>query len=138
MEWVENENTEFKQGFSEEIKKTVVAFANTKGGDILVGVDDDGSVIGIGHKDETLLQVSSSIRDGIKPDITLFVSYKFEEIEKKQVLHVHVDKGTGSPYYLAQKGLRPSGVYVRYGAASVPATESAIRQMIKETDGDRS
>lgn len=39
-------------------------------------------------------------------------------------------------YYLGSKGLRPSGVYVRNGTSSDPATETAIRRMIKETDGD--
>lgn len=36
-----------------------------------------------------------------------------------------------------QKGMRPEGVYVRQGYSSVPATDNAIRRMIKETDGDR-
>ena len=40
------------------------------------------------------------------------------------------------PYYLAAKGLRPEGVFVRQGASTVPATGSAILKMIKETDGD--
>jgi len=48
-----------------------------------------------------------------------------------------VQKGTESPYYLTAKGLRPEGVFVRQGASSVPATDSAIRKMIKETDGDK-
>ena len=47
-----------------------------------------------------------------------------------------VQRGTNRPYYLAKKGLRPEGVYVRQGHSSVPATDAAIRQMIKETDGD--
>lgn len=44
--------------------------------------------------------------------------------------------GTRRPYYLTDKGLRPSGVYVRQGASSAPASEDAIRQMIHLTDGD--
>lgn len=49
---------------------------------------------------------------------------------------VKVQRGTNRPYYLAKKDLRPEGVYVRQGYSSVPATDAAIRQMIKETDGD--
>ena len=37
---------------------------------------------------------------------------------------------------LQKKGLRPEGVYVRQGYSSVPATNTMIRRMIKETDGD--
>ncbi len=54
----------------------------------------------------------------------------------KCVIKIVVNKGTESPYYLAVKGLRPEGVFVRQGASSVPATESIIRKIIKETDGD--
>lgn len=46
-------------------------------------------------------------------------------------------RGTERPYYIAKKGLRPEGVYVRQGYSSVPATDTMIRYMIKETDGDR-
>jgi len=47
-----------------------------------------------------------------------------------------VQRGTERPCYLAGKGLRPEGVFIRQGTASIPATETAIRHMIKETDGD--
>ena len=40
------------------------------------------------------------------------------------------------PYYLAAKGLRPEGGFVRQGASTVPVTGSAILKMIEETDGD--
>lgn len=50
----------------------------------------------------------------------------------------HPGRSIVSPfsYYLAKKGLRPEGVYVRQGTSSVPATDAAIRWMIKDTDGD--
>lgn len=48
-----------------------------------------------------------------------------------------MQKGTSSPYYLAGKGIRPEGVYVRQGASTVPATKTAILRMIKETDGEK-
>jgi len=46
-------------------------------------------------------------------------------------------RGTACPYYIAGKGIRPEGVYIRQGASSVPATETTIRNMIKETDGEK-
>lgn len=58
------------------------------------------------------------------------------DCEGKAVVAVNIQRGTNRPYYLAKKGLRPEGVYVRQGYSSVPATDTAIRQMIKETDGD--
>lgn len=44
--------------------------------------------------------------------------------------------GVKRPYYLASKGPRPEGVYIRSGAASVPASDSAIIRMIRECEGD--
>ena len=53
------------------------------------------------------------------------------EMDGKDVVAVNVQKGTACPYYLASKGLRPEGVFVRQGASTVPATGSAILKMIK-------
>lgn len=128
--------TEFKREYTDEIKKTVVAFANTRGGEVLIGVEDDGTVIGASDVDGTMLKVTNAMRDSIKPDITMFLLCEKREMDGKDVVAVSVQKGTACPYYLAAKGLRPEGVFVRQGASTVPATGSAILKMIKETDGD--
>lgn len=49
---------------------------------------------------------------------------------------ITVQRGTAHPYYIASKGISPEGVYVHQGASTVPETESAILNMIKETNGD--
>ncbi len=77
-----------------------------------------------------------NMHDAIKPDLTMFLHYETLEEDGKKVVAVSIQRGTERPYYIAKKGLRPEGVYVRQGYSSVPATDSAIRQMIKETDGD--
>lgn len=81
-------------------------------------------------------QIINMVRDSIKPDITMFLHYEVKKIDKKQIIAVEAQRGTERPYYLAKKGLRPEGVFVRQGTSSVPATDAAIRRMIKETDGD--
>ena len=132
----ENTTVEFKQQIVEDMKKEVVAFANTEGGTIYIGISDNGNVIGLENLDEVSLQMSNMIRDAIKPDVSMFVSYNVEIIEGKDVLKIIVQRGTECPYYIAKKGLRPEGVFVRQGASSVPTSVSSIRRMIKETDGD--
>lgn len=77
-----------------------------------------------------------NMHDAIKLDLTMFLHYETLEEDGKKVVAVSIQRGTERPYYIAKKGLRPEGVYVRQGYSSVPATDSAIRQMIKETDGD--
>ena len=136
MELKENINVEFKKKFTTELKKEVVAFANTNEGTIYIGIDDFGNIIGIKNVDEVLNQVVLSIRNSIKPDITMYCNSKIERIENKDVIIIQVQRGALRPYYIAEKGLKPSGVYVRQGSSSVPASEESIRKMIKETDGD--
>lgn len=137
MSLQESETIEFKAIVVEDIKNEVVAFANSQGGTLFVGVLDDGEWIGVDDVDAAMLQISNMVRDAIKPDVTMFVRYEVLTQEDKQVIAVHVQRGINRPYYLAKKGLRPSGVYVRQGVSTVPASDTAIRAMIKETDGDR-
>jgi len=127
---------EFKREYTEDIKKTVIAFANTNGGEIWIGVADDGTVVGVAHPDATILQVTNTISDSIKPDITMHTLSEIRQLEGKNIVVIHVQRGTACPYYLTGKGIRPEGVYVRQGASTAPATESSILKMIKDTGGD--
>lgn len=121
----------------EDIKYAVVAFADTDGGKIYIGIHDNGSVQGIKNTDETMLRITNMIRESIRPDVTMFTECVVETIDGKAVVVLTVQRGTARPYYLAEKGIRPEGVYVRQSASSVPASEAAILNMIKETSGDR-
>lgn len=82
------------------------------------------------------MQISNMVRDAIKPDLTMFLHYETITADGKKIVVVDIQQGTERPYYIAKKELRPEGVYVRQGYTSVPATNTAIRRMIKETDGD--
>ena len=133
---LEDKNTEFKREYVEDIKKTLIAFANTDGGNLYIGIDDDGNAVEINNIDGVMLQVTNVIRDAIKPDLAMFCDITVETVQNKKVVKITVNRGTARPYYLAAKGIRPEGVYVRQGASSVPASESAILSMIRETAGD--
>ena len=133
----ENETVELKEAVVDDIKKEIIAFANCNGGKLYIGVQDDGIVVGLDDPDGTALQISNMVRDAIKPDITMFLHYETLEEDGKKIVVVDIQRGTDRPYYIAKKGMRPEGVYVRQGYSAVPATDAAIRQMIKETDGDR-
>lgn len=132
----ESQTIELKKIVFDDIKKEIVAFANCQGGLLYVGVSDDGEIAGVDNADKITQQISNMVRDAIKPDVTMFVHYDIIEQEGRQIVEVSVQRGTNRPYYLSKKGLRPEGVYVRQGTSSVPATDTFIRQMIKETDGD--
>lgn len=136
MTFQESETLELKEIVVEDIKKEIIAFANSAGGTLYVGVADDGNIVGVENPDMVIQQISNMVRDSIKPDITMFTRYAAKNVEGKQIVAVEIQRGTERPYYLAKKGLRPEGVYVRQGTSSVPATSTVIRRMIKDTDGD--
>lgn len=133
----ENETVELKRQYIDDIKKEIIAFANTLGGTIYIGVDDTGNVIGLNasNLDSIMLKLSEIARDSILPDILPFLSINSEVVEDKHVIVVHVSAGVNRPYYLKEKGLKPNGVYKRIGTASVPVSADGIVQMINQTFG---
>ena len=136
MHFQESETVELKSVVVDDIKKEIIAFANCEGGKLYIGVQDDGTVVGLDDPDGAALQISNMVRDAVKPDLTMFLHYEALNEDGKQIVAIDVQRGTERPYYLARKGLRPEGVFVRQGYSSVPASNTAIRRMIKETDGD--
>ncbi|MBQ8418006.1 MAG: putative DNA binding domain-containing protein [Phascolarctobacterium sp.] len=133
MALFESEKVEFKLQVTDDLYKEVIAFANTMGGTIYVGIDDNGNVVGVNNIDETSNRITNGIRDSIHPDITMFVKYTLQE---DSVIRINVSEGTYKPYYLKSKGLKPTGVFIRQGTSIAPASPEQIRQMIKNTDGD--
>ena len=135
MNLKENIDIEFKRQIADSVKKDAIAFANTEGGTIYIGIDDDGSVIGVDDTDDTMLRVTQMIRDNIKPDLIPFVRVQSDEVDGKSIVEVKVSVGSDRPYYLEKEGLRPKGVYVRKGSSSQPLSDQGIRDMIRETSG---
>lgn len=129
----ESERIEYKSQMIDDIYKEVIAFANTDGGVIYIGIDDKGNLVGIDDADETYTRLTNGIRDAIAPDVTMFVRYVLQE---NKVIQIEVGEGSYKPYYLKSKGMKPTGVYVRQGTSSVQASPDQIRRMIKDSDGD--
>ncbi|MCL1804691.1 MAG: putative DNA binding domain-containing protein [Clostridiales bacterium] len=129
----ETEKLEFKEVAAESIYKSVVAFANTGGGTILIGISRQGAEAPLPDVDDAYTRVTNGVRDAIAPDVTIFIKY---HIEENDTIRIEVSEGSYKPYYLKSKGLKPSGVYIRQGASSVQASPEQIRHMIKNADGD--
>ena len=129
----ESERIEYKSQMIEDLYREVIAFANSDGGVIYIGIDNQGNLTGIDNVDETYTRITNGIRDAIAPDVTMFVRYVLQD---NKVIQIEVGEGSYKPYYLKAKGMKPTGVYVRQGASSVQASPDQIRKMIKESDGD--
>lgn len=132
---IETNRVEWKREYTDDIKKELVAFANTSGGELVIGIGDDGTIYGVEKPDQVSAQVTNMIRDSISPDLTLNTYVQIKYSEGTPLIHITINRGTKRPYYISKKGMTSSGVYVRQGNTSVPASSDAIREMIRETDG---
>lgn len=135
MIYEESATVELKSEVNADFKKEVIALTNTDGGTIYIGIDNNGQTVGVSNPDEVMAQIGNMIRDGIKPDLTAYTSIEAMDEDGVKIIRITVLRGVKRPYHFADKGLKPSGVFVRHGVSSVPATDEAIRQMLRESDG---
>lgn len=115
----ENKNIELKRQMSSQFLESVVAFANTDGGKIILGVDDRQNIVGI-HDDFSNLekQIRGTIRSMIQPQAE--VNVELIEIRQSPVVVVTIPKGENKPYLL-------DGIaYVRNGEADVAMGRSEL------------
>ena len=135
MKYVESYTIELKQEVNADFKKEIIAFANSEGGEIFVGVSRDGTIVGVSDAERVMEQIGNMIRDGIKPDLTAYTSIAAVNDEDRTVVKITVLRGAKRPYHLSDKGRKPNGVFIRHGVSSVPATDEMIREMLRESDG---
>ena len=131
----ENQIVEFKSqwGDGQTIKKTLVAFANTNGGDLYIGINDDGTVCGLDDVHDIEERLCSTMRDNIFPSIGSIVTMTRLMVDGKTVLQVHVDRGRFPPYSIGRAGdLRQT--YVRVGCTNSPATFDDITKMVERNN----
>lgn len=79
MNFIESETVELKSEIVDDICRGIIAFANTQGGALYIGVQNDGTVItaiGIDNANTAQLRLNHMIRDSIKPDVTMCVHYE--------------------------------------------------------------
>ncbi len=95
-------------------------------------IDDNSNIIGIENVDNTLLSLTGMINEGIKPSLIEYTKIKTEKCNNKDIIIIEIQSGPNKPYYLSDKGLKQSGVYLRHGASSIQVSDKIIRKMIFE------
>jgi len=122
----ETETVEFKEKISkpEELAETVVAFANTKGGIILLGVDDHSKVVGFyehGCEDT----ITSILRSHCSPELKCEITKR--QVDEKDIIVIRVEEGKDKPYFLRDKG-----PYIRANATDRIATRYEIDEIYRQ------
>ncbi len=84
----ENQHTEFKASFQKEVIETVVAFANSQGGQIVVGVANDGKQLGVSLTPETLKDWLNQIKNNTYPSV--LPEMEVHEVDGKTLVLIRV------------------------------------------------
>jgi len=129
----ENKKLEFKEKLpsNETIAKTVIAFSNTAGGKLLIGVNDNREIVGVDEDKvfEYEEKISSVISDlcypMILPDIYA------QNINGKVILVVEVFRGSSLPYYLKNRG-KLEGTFIRVGSTNRLADENTLFELTRQ------
>jgi predicted HTH transcriptional regulator len=130
----EGKTLEFKRDLSspKPLLKTLVAFANTAGGRLVVGVADDRQVLGVAQVLDEEERLCSLIADGIAP--RLVPNVEMITVDGKTLLVVEVFVSGARPHWLKSEGAE-NGVYVRLGSTSRQADPALIGELRRTAEG---
>ncbi|MDP4114810.1 MAG: ATP-binding protein [Bacteroidota bacterium] len=129
----ENIQVEFKRKFSsyEKIAKEIIAFANTKGGYILFGVDDNKDIIGVESEKEEAALITETAAKYCEPPIEVTIEYM--EFRNKEIVIAGIAESDKKPHRLqdfqSELDINSAIVNVRVNDKSIPASKEMIRIM---------
>jgi hypothetical protein len=118
-----------KAAFPEKIVREVIALANTAGGDLLIGVDDDGTVSGQRFIEEEIFVMEKAIRELILPALS-YELFTIKLSEKKGVAVFRIPLSPDRPHYLKSKDKKQS--FIRVEDRSVQASRE-VWEVLKKS-----
>lgn len=125
---IEDSRNEFKETLNDKLEKEVIGFLNSNGGNIYIGVSDNGTEIGLNENiDELQLKIKDRIKNNILPNTLGLFDINVIQNNDKVIIHVIVAGGNQKPYYLRSKGMIPSGTFIRIGSSTEQLSEEQIR-----------
>lgn len=133
----ESGRVEFKLKLNhpEKVVREAVAFANTSGGHLLLGVNDDGSIMGVKNPLDEIYAMQKALAELCRPSIEYTHSI-IPITEKRSVLHFHIKPGKNPPYFaFLDKNHRLGKSYVRVGDKSIQ-TSKEMRAILKNRKKD--
>ena len=133
----ENLTCEFKRKFSshEKIAKEMIAFANTKGGVILFGVDDDKEIIGVESEKTEAALIEETVNEYCEPPLKYQI--EFVDVRGKEIVIVIIPESDNKPHriqdYQNDFDITKATVLIRVNDKSVQASKEMIRIMRAES-----
>ena len=118
LDVIEDVRNEFKVKLTDKFEEEVISFLNTNGGNIYIGVNDKGDIIGInGNIDLLQRTIKDRIKDNIMPSTLGLYDVIVLEKDNKKYIKVIIAKGSERPYYLKGIGMTPDSCFIRVGSS---------------------
>jgi len=121
---METENMEFKEKWTDDSLKTICAFANTSGGELIIGVSDKGGIVGVKDIEKLIRDLPNKIRDKLK----ITPSISVEEKEGKEILHIKIFPSTIPVSYEGK-------FYIRSGSTTQELKDTELAYFLLEKMG---
>ena len=125
--YTESETLELKEKYADTIVKEIVSFLNSAGGTILIGVKDNGNVIGVEKIDEVLRKISDIITGQIEPNPQDEINSELKFDEGKTIIAIHINKGRNHIYCQKKYGFSSAGCTLRIGTTCKKMTSDQIK-----------
>ena len=126
-QYIESETVELKARYTDTFARELVSFLNAEGGIIYIGIQNDGSVIGVDNIDNTLKNISDCITDQIEPSPRGEVISEIIHEENRSIIAVNVKKGIKPLYCIKKYGFSSKGCLVRIGTTCKEMSSEEIQ-----------
>lgn len=118
LDIIEDVRNEFKVKLTDKFEEEVISFLNTNGGNVYIGVNDKGDIIGInGNIDLLQRTIKDRIKDNIMPSTLGLYDVIVLEKDNKKYIKVIIARGNERPYYLKGMGMTPDSCFIRVGSS---------------------
>jgi len=126
----ESNITELKSSITDKLEREVIAFLNYReGGDIYIGVDDNGNALELDDLDNKEIEITNRIKNNIVPATLGLFDVVTEKYQGKDIIHIIVSSGPEKPYYLRKYGLSESGCFIRIGTTAQSMPQAMIDEL---------
>lgn len=124
---IESNRVEFKKELNDSLEKEVVGFLNYfEGGEIYIGIADDGTIIGIENADDTQKRIIDRIKNNIFPSTMGLFDVITTSRDGHSIVKIIISSGPDKPYYIKKYGMSPNGCLIRVGTTVQQMTTEMI------------
>ena len=127
---IEDSRNEFKEIINDKLEKEIIGFLTANGGNLYIGIKDDGTIIGLNDNlDKLQLAIKDRIKNNIEPSTLGLFDINIKTYNDKKYIHIVIASGNEKPYYLKKKGMTPDGCFIRIGNSTEHLNQKQIEEL---------